>query len=151
MLAPNTNPVCLRAAKDCLGLSIRKTARAVAQAYDEALAPCGLRGTQFSLLNATALMQQAPISQLAAALGMDRSTLSRNLKPLQERGLINVAPGADKRQREVSLTTRGQNALLKALPLWQKIQSRFERKYGAVQLLRVRAQLLEISRLAQRR
>ena len=122
---------CVEAATDCACLNFRKASRVVTQIYDAALEPAGLRATQFSLLVATHLASHATISRIAADLGMDRTTLTRNLKPLSRAGLLEVARGGDRRTRQVALTGGGRAALTKALPLWQKAQSQVVEELGA--------------------
>jgi DNA-binding MarR family transcriptional regulator len=92
--------------------------------YDQSLEPSGLRGTQFSLLVALSLTGGAPLLRLAEELGLDRSTMTRNLVPLERDGLIASAPGPDRRVRLVTLTDKGRRALATALPLWEKAQHR---------------------------
>ena len=94
----------------------------VTQFYDEALQPSGLRGTQFSLLAVLDQVQLATVSELAQVMVMDRTTLTRNLKPLEQMGWVKGVPGADRRSRELTLTGKGQKALSNAMPLWKKAQ-----------------------------
>jgi DNA-binding MarR family transcriptional regulator len=108
----------------CACFNLRRAARAVTQAYDEALRPSGIRATQFSLLAALALEGPATITRLADAMGMDRTTLTRNLKPLLKDGLVEMAEGSDRRRRRVGLTGRGMETLEQALPLWRAAQAR---------------------------
>ncbi|MDX1410792.1 MAG: MarR family winged helix-turn-helix transcriptional regulator [Nitrospirales bacterium] len=111
--------------------NLRKSARAITQMYEEALTPTGLRATQFSLLVATRLMSTTTINQLAKALVMDRTTLTRNIKPLEKQGLLRVTPGKDdRREREVTLTGSGQTILEKALPLWKEVQKDVKKELG---------------------
>lgn len=107
----------------CACGSLRKAARAVTQLYDEVLRPTGLRITQFSILGATMAMEPITVTRLAEATVTDRTTLTRNLKLLEKQGLIRVAPGNDRREREVALTSRGRRALVRTLPLWEKAQA----------------------------
>lgn len=93
------------------------------QLYDEVLRPTGLRITQFSILGATMAMEPITVTRLAEATVTDRTTLTRNLKLLEKQGLIRVAPGNDRREREVALTSRGRQALVRTLPLWEKAQA----------------------------
>src|SRR5215472_11476472 len=90
---------------------LRRAARALTQLYDDAMAPSGLRVTQFSLLRTLGRSGSMRISELAAAQLLDRTALSRNLDPLVERGLLKVTPGNDARTREVVLTRAGKSAL----------------------------------------
>jgi DNA-binding MarR family transcriptional regulator len=111
-------------AADCACKSLRRTARAVTQLYDETLRPSGLRVTQFTLLVAVAVSEPVPITRLADALALDRTTLARDLRPLNERGLVEVAAGDDRRMRVVRLTRQGRDAIARAYPLWEQAQAR---------------------------
>ncbi len=106
----------------CACGNLRKAARAITQLYDDILRPTGLRVTQFGILGATMAMEPVMVSQLAEATVTDRTTLTRNLKLLANRGLIRMTTGSDRRQREVSLTDRGREALAKGFPFWQQAQ-----------------------------
>jgi len=108
----------------CTCANLRKAARSVTQAYDAALQPTGLKATQFTLLATLAKRGDGPLTRLADALVMDRTTLTRNLKPLIQRGLIRIEHEEDQRVRKVSLTATGRNLFESALPQWQQIQSR---------------------------
>ena len=107
----------------CLCFNLRKAARAVTQLYDAALEPAGLRATQFSLLAVLAGRDAVTITDLARAMVMDRTTLTRNLRPLEKQGLVAIAPGDDRRTREVSLTRRGRQTLKHATPCWRHAQT----------------------------
>ncbi len=109
-------------ASSCALLSLRKASRAVTQLYDAALSPSGLKGTQFSLLAAVVFAGEAPMTRLAEALVMDRTTLTRNLGPLKRAGLIESRRGKDHRTRVVAVTQRGRRILRKAYPLWEAAQ-----------------------------
>ena len=113
---------CLRAARECTAASVRRASRALSSLYDEALAPTGLRGTQFSLLVAVAIAGEMPVTRMAAILGLDRTTLTRNLAPLEKDGLLQSVPSSDRRVRLVRLTPRGRSTLERALPLWDSVQ-----------------------------
>ncbi len=117
-------------ARNCLCFNLRKSARALTQLYDGALRPIGLRITQFSLLVGSCYFGSITLKQLADTMGMDRTTLTRNLMPLQRKGLVHVQPGPDRREREVRLTPKGQAILAKALPLWKKTQRRMVNDLG---------------------
>lgn len=120
-------------AETCACLNVRKAARAVTQLYDEVLQPSGLRATQFDLLVASALAGEATVTQLAEALVMDRTTLTRNLKPLENQGLLTVNAGTDRRKHLVRLTERGRQALATALPYWEQAQDRVVTRLGQPQ------------------
>jgi len=109
-------------ARACACANLRKAARALTQIFDEALAPSGLRTTQFTLLVTSRLMGESTINEIAERMAMDRTTLSRNLKPLARNGLLEVRPGEDGRTRLVQITSAGEQALEEAYPLWQQAQ-----------------------------
>ncbi len=109
---------------NCTCLSLRKAARAVTQMYDEALRPSGLRATQLSLLFSVEHAGPRGITELATMLVMDRTTLTRNLKPLLDQKLLDVIQGPDRRQRPIAITPKGRDALARALPLWREAQVR---------------------------
>ena len=106
----------------CVCFNLRKTARAITQMYDEILKPSGLRATQFSVLAAVAAKGPASMTALSKTLVMDRTTLTRNLKPLLDQGLVKADKGADRRQRQIVITGDGETALVRALPLWRRAQ-----------------------------
>jgi DNA-binding MarR family transcriptional regulator len=120
----------LRVANDCTAASLRRAARALSSLYDAHLAETGLRGTQLSLLTAIALMGEPAVSMLAERLGLDRTTMTRNLAPLVREGLIVNAATGDKRVHSVKLTAKGRRTLEHALPLWDAAQARVSRALG---------------------
>jgi DNA-binding MarR family transcriptional regulator len=111
-------------ADGCACRNLRRTARAVTQLYDETLRPTGLRITQFTLLVAVAIREPVLVTRLADTLSLDRTTLARDLRPLTERGLVEIAAGEDRRTRVVRLTRQGRQAIGRAYPLWQRAQAR---------------------------
>ena len=100
------------------------------QLYDKALKPSGLRSTQFTILAAAAANESTTISHLAEALVMERTTLTRNLRPIEKRGLVKITTGEDQRSRKVALTRRGHQRLVDALPLWEHVQAQLEEGMG---------------------
>lgn len=110
----------------CYCTQARRVARQMTEAYDAALAPSGLKVTQFSVLRMVGRIDPPTIGALAEATGLDRSTLGRNLKVLQKDGWIILDPGEDERTRVVGLTKAGRLALETALPLWEAAQARME-------------------------
>lgn len=118
----------------CHATHLRKATRRITLLYDAALAPSGLRSTQRSILMQVARSQAPSMSELAAALVIDRSALAQNLKPLEREGLLAVkVDPADKRSRLVTLTQAGMNKLLESQPMWEQAQASFEKGYGADQ------------------
>jgi DNA-binding MarR family transcriptional regulator len=143
-------PEGIEAALFCACFNLRKTARAITQFYNTILQPSGLLATQFTLLAILARDNPTPISALADVLGMDRTTLARNLKPLQRDGLVQVAPDdTDHRIQLVTPTTEGRAALLAALPLWQQAQQQIVGQLGAERWHTLLADLSGIVTLTQ--
>ena len=105
-------------------MALRQATRALTQRYDAAFSAVGIRSTQFNLLVALAQAPAVPMSRLAKAVVMDRTTLTRNLAPLVRRGLVVETGADDKRVRSYALTPRGQQLLTRALPDWKAAQAR---------------------------
>jgi DNA-binding MarR family transcriptional regulator len=137
----------LEAVSTCACESLRRTARAVTRDYERALAPSGLKATQFPILAALALGGPLPITTLAEALTIDRTTLTRNLKGLADEGDLTIGPdedAADRRLRVVALTPRGRERLRRALPLWRRAQREVADRYGSERLEGLRTDLAEL-------
>ena len=122
-----------RRAVPCVGFNTRRATRLITQYYDKALAPAGLRSTQYSLLSALSLAQETTMQDLAVILAMDRTTLTRNLNPLVKKGWITVSIGGDRRSRLIAISPKGQALLERALPYWQAAQDRIVTAIGAEQ------------------
>jgi DNA-binding MarR family transcriptional regulator len=115
----------------CNCAALRETARYVTQLYDQHLAAAGLRSTQFSILARLKELGPTTINALAHALVMDRTTLGRNILPLQRRRLIVVKRGEnDARRKELHLTTAGRARLETGFDGWAKAQAQFEGTLG---------------------
>jgi DNA-binding MarR family transcriptional regulator len=129
----------------CNCLALRQAARHVTQLYDQCLAPSGLRSTQFSVLARLRRTGPLSINALAADLVMDRTTLGRNILPLQRDGLVEVVTGrADRRRRELRLTEAGAARLDTAVALWRQAQAGFEAAFGQARAADLRALLHEV-------
>ena len=118
----------------CTVFNLRKATRTMTTLYEDLMRPSGLRVTQFSLLVATQNLGPVTISTLAEAMVMDRTTLTRNLKPLEREGFLVTTLGTDQRSREVSLTDKGLIKLNEALPMWEQAQETVINKIGKNQL-----------------
>lgn len=134
--SPATDPEILREisggiAATCAGFHLRRASRAVTQHFDHALAPVGLRTTQFTLLGALALGGPVPINQLSMALVMDRTTLTRNLSVLRDAGLVRAARSRAGRMVRYELTETGRETLARAIPHWRQAQDGIEAAFGA--------------------
>ena len=138
-----------RQAVPCVGFNTRRATRIVTQYYDKALAPAGLRSTQYSMLSLLSMMGEAPMQEVAYVLAMDRTTLTRNLNPLLRKGLVKVKVGSDRRSRPLTLTPKGQSTLEKALPYWERAQSRIVDAIGADKWDSMMRGLHQISMIAE--
>jgi DNA-binding MarR family transcriptional regulator len=129
----------------CNCLALRQVARHVSQFYDQFLIGSGLRTTQYSIL--ARLQRKGPMSinALAAELVMDRTTLGRNILPLQRDGLIAVAAGRDRRSKDVRLTEAGAARFRAAVKAWDTAQMRFEAAFGSRRAKELRALLHEVA------
>lgn len=105
-------------------MALRQATRALTQRYDGALSRAGIRSTQFNLLVAIAQAPSVPLSSLARAMVIDRTTLTRNLAPLVRRGLVAASRSDDQRVRSYALKPRGKQVLERALPGWKAAQAR---------------------------
>lgn len=126
----------------CTCAKLRRTARRLTQAYDRALKPSGLRLNQYSVLANVSRHGGLSVTDLAELLAMDRTTLTRNLGPLVDRGWIRVAPGPDRRRRAVEITAAGRRVYEAALPLWREAERAFRRRLGREEAAALR-QLLD--------
>jgi len=133
----------------CLCDTLRMTARAVTQVYDDALRPLGLRVTQFSLLARAASMGPVESWRLSEALGLDKTTFSRNLRPLERRRLIAIEPGEDRRTRLVRVTPAGEKLLEEAYTCWRSVQASFEKRLQGGEFDRTLRQLLRVRAAAR--
>ena len=133
-------------AENCNCLAVRQAARHITQFYDQCLAPSGLRTTQFSILAKLKRLGPMTINALAADLVMDRTTLGRNILPLQREGLIAVVKGrTDRRSKELRVTEAGAERLRTAVKGWAEAQTRFEAVFGANRTSELRALLHAVS------
>jgi DNA-binding MarR family transcriptional regulator len=132
----------------CHCINLRRAAQAVTQLYDEALAPSGLKVTQFSLLRAVKRHGPVSISALAEEVQLDRTTLGRNLHILEREGLVSLSPGEDQRERTVLLTAKGNAAIAAASPLWEAAQAQINAALGKEQLETLIALLVKVQQLA---
>jgi DNA-binding MarR family transcriptional regulator len=111
---------------------VRSAARHVTQLYDQLLAPIGLHVTQFSILSKLRRIGPMTINALAKEMIMDRTTLGRNILPLERDGLIKIeASAADRRAKELHLTKTGEKRLQAGREAWTRAQRRFEDRFGS--------------------
>jgi DNA-binding MarR family transcriptional regulator len=114
----------ISACRACLCLASRRASRAITRTFERRLRPHGIRATQFSIL--VTLIERGPsnIGELAESLGVERTTLSRNLDLIAARGWVKIGVGSeDARSRDVAITKVGRNAIAAALPAWREAQN----------------------------
>jgi DNA-binding MarR family transcriptional regulator len=136
---------------DCACLSFRQASRLVTQLFDNSLMPVGLLSTQLPVLVVVNLHSPIAITRLASILIMDRTTLTKNLKPLHAKGYIRTIRGEDKRKTLLELTPQGQAILVKSYPLWCQAQKQIVNGLGPDQWSLVRDKLGQVVRIASGR
>ncbi len=141
---------CREVGRICACYNLRRASRAVTRLYDDFLRPSGLRTTQVSLLMSAKLRGPVTLGKLAEMTVTERTTLTRNLTVLEKKGFIRIDPGqSDRRERQVSLTRQGEEALLVVIPLWEKVQSHIEKGLGEDRLGSLLRDLSEIVHLVR--
>lgn len=116
----------------CFCVALRGASRKLTAVYDEALAPAGVNVAQFSLLRKTRRLGPLSLTALAEIAELDRSTVGRNVRVLEEMGLMSIRSGADQRQAVVDLTPAGHAAVETGNPLWDGAQASVEQRLGSV-------------------
>jgi DNA-binding MarR family transcriptional regulator len=114
----------------CLSASFRRAARVLTQHYETAMRPLGLRGTQFTLLQALTLAGEVSQGTLGEILGIDSTTLTRTLAIMERRGWVASRPGEDRRERLLSLSKAGRVEYKRTLPHWEKVQQELRARFG---------------------
>lgn len=132
---------CARVQATCGCEGVRRAARRVTQHYEQALAPSGLRAPQFPILVALESAGPLPLTRLAAALALDRTTLTRNLRILRERSLVDIVDGDDGRVRVVGLTEEGRRCLRDGLARWRGVQASVQERFGEARLAHLLSEL----------
>jgi len=119
--------------RECLACSCfaaRRAARTITQHYERHLKPSGLKVTQFTLLAMLAMAGPQALTRLAEQMAVERTTLTRNLRPLLARGLVAESGADDGRVRLLAITKRGTAAAVAALPRWREAQASVARRLG---------------------
>lgn len=126
----------------CLCLAAQRAARSLARRFDEALKPVGITSGQFSLLMSLNRPEPPTIGSVANLLAMDRTTLTANLKPLERRGMIELAADErDRRSRRIRLLDAGMAALRTAMPIWVDTHADIDARVGTDQVTVLRGGL----------
>ncbi len=126
----------------CTNFKLRQLLRSVSRLYDAEIAQAGLKGSQYSLLSHVLALGPIAQSALAAHMGMDASTLSRNLRPLIDKGWVLQGPGADARSRLISIAPGGRAKHAEAKLHWKRAQQMLNQRLGSEQVARLH-QLVE--------
>ena len=119
------------AAAGCFCLASRQAARKITRLYDGVMQKSGMRSTQFTILSQLMLRGELPIGKLASLLGMERTTLTRNLTPLEQRKWISIKAGDDPRARMLAITAQGRAAVRRGFPFWSQAQDEVGKLLGA--------------------
>jgi len=115
----------------CIATALRRAAATVTDRYNRHLTGSGLNVMMMRLLHLVETHPGATITELARLNGLERTTVGRNIRVLERRGMVGLGPGQDDRSRGVSLTKKGQNALDTARPLWREMQDALAKELGA--------------------
>lgn len=135
-------------AQSCLCRRVQRASRSVGKRFDDAFRRFGLTNWQFTMLMALSGSRAPTINQVAAELGMDRTTTTKNLRPLERRGLIEIRPDdEDGRVRRVALTEKGNVLILEALDAWHAVNDSLARALTDEQLRALRGALDTISKI----
>lgn len=141
-------PILTEVAEACLCRRVQRASRSVGKRFDDAFRPTGLNNWQFTMLMALSGATPRTINQIAADLGMDRTTTTKNLRPLERRGLVEIHSDAkDGRVRRVALTPEGMQLLNDALMRWRAVNGEVASGLTPEQLATLRAALDIISRI----
>jgi DNA-binding MarR family transcriptional regulator len=134
--------------ENCTCFNLRKATRVLTQIYDDALRPIGLRGNQIAILTIVKVMGPISLTDLADNLVMDRTTLTRNLKPLHDAGYLASQSGEDKRKRVIILTSAGAAILKRAEPIWKQLQTDIAKTLGHTRWARLLGDLDHVTHLS---
>jgi len=143
-----TIPCADDGALPCTCLRLRRIARQITTMYDAALAENGVSIVTYAVLSALHREEPLTLSHLAERVGTDRTTLSRTVERMRCAGLVETAPGDDRRERRLSLTTHGRETVASAQRSWRAITAALEDRYGAARLASLHALLADLERVA---
>jgi DNA-binding MarR family transcriptional regulator len=143
----DVSQIARRVADECTGVRVRQVSRLLTRIYDDRLRPLGIQQSQLAVLVAAAMFGEdgATMCALASKLVMDRTTLTRNVVPLEKAGYLRVARSAeDARARVILLTRAGERLIEAAYPLWEEAQKRISRTLGSARFEELRVRLSEV-------
>lgn len=145
--ASGTGAVSTPVDNPCNLFFLRRAARAVSRQYAAAMKDSRLQATQFSVLYILSVSGALSITELANKMGMDRTSMSRNLIPLQTQNFISLDDEGAGRTREVTITAEGHSVLRKAMPMWRKAQAEFTEHMGETDTAALITLLSRVARL----
>lgn len=131
---------------ECVCGNLRMAARAVSSIYDRHLRPAGLQASQMAVLWAVAGLKRSAVNEVAKVIAMDETTLLRNLRVLERRGLVSLEVGDDRRQRIVALTADGRATFGAALPGWKQAQKEVARVLDGRNVAEINDKLVRLTR-----
>jgi DNA-binding MarR family transcriptional regulator len=129
---------------DCVCYEFRKTARFVINYYDTALKDADLKSNQFIILVAVAYLKSPNFKTLAEFVGIDQSTLARNLTTVENQKLVSVRTGKNRREKLITLTKKGEQKVVKSFPLWKKAQGRIVGGLGTERWKNIQKELTDV-------
>ena len=136
-------------AAECPGFQARATARSITRYYNACFKPFALTAEQFSLLVGIGAAEGATLVELAMSAGVDATTLSRNFRNLEERGLVSAEGGRGRAGKRLSLTGSGCSLMVEALPAWKKAKAELSRRLGDQKLRSTRRGMAELAKAAE--
>jgi DNA-binding MarR family transcriptional regulator len=128
---PRSDATDYMACADCFCLASRQAARKITRLYDGYMQGSGIRATQFTILSQLMLRGEMAIGKLANILGMERTTLTRNLTLLEQRKWVSIKTGDDPRSRMIGITAQGRGIVRRGFPYWSKAQAHAGKLLGA--------------------
>ena len=128
----------------CTNFKLRQLLRSVSRLYEAQMAPTGIKTTQYSLLSHLLTLGPVAPSELAQQMGLDASTLTRNLRPLIDQGYAAQGPGADARSRQITLTDAGRAKHAQAKQHWKRAQLSLNERLGAEQVVALHSMIEQL-------
>ena len=115
---------------ECTAFNLKRATRVVQNLFDDAFKPVGLEGTQYTVLGHIFVYGPISLTKLADLMHVDRTTLARNLGPLEKKGLVEIKSGNDKRAKFINISAKGKEVLSDALPIWKETQEKIKTALG---------------------
>jgi DNA-binding MarR family transcriptional regulator len=125
--------------RGCSSQKVRRLSRRISSHFDHVVAATGLKTTQYSLLNHAVALGPVRPGELARAMGLEASTLTRNLRPLVDAGWLEIGAGDDERSRTVRVTPAGAAKRIEAQRVWKRAQLSFNERIGSERVARLHA------------